>query len=129
MGRQEIDYLDKNYMVDPNTVEFEEWTTSERREEMMGVVMDNKIYPCKFGFGQSIVSRGFSSVDKFDMMKRKLHSVIDLKTLLLDAGFTEWKAEMTYVDENGETKQVVPDYDFTALDKDTLINLFTPVEE
>ena len=130
MGRQEISRLTQNYMVDPNTVEFEEWTTSERTQEMMGVVMDNKIYPCKFGFGQNIVSRGFTSVDKFEMMKRKLNSNVDLKKLLLDAGFTEWKEGMTRVDPDTQTEiPVAPDYDFTNLDKDTLINLFTPTQE
>lgn len=125
MGRQVIDDFNKNYMVDPNTVEFEEWTTSENTQEMMGVVMDNKIYPCKFGFGQSIVSRGLNSVDKFEMMKRKLNSSVDFKKLLEDAGFLEWKEGMVYNDpETGEEKPVVPDYDFINIDKDTLINLF-----
>lgn len=87
--------------------------------------MGGKIYPCKFGFGQGIVSGGFSSVDKFEMMKRKLNAVVDLKKLLLDAGFQEWKEGMVYNDpETGEEKPVVPNYDFTNLDKDTLINLF-----
>ena len=45
--------------------------------------------------------------------------------MLLDAGFVEWKEGMTYTDENDEVKSVVPDYDFTNLDKDTLIKLFT----
>jgi len=126
MGRQVINNLGRNYMVDPNTVEFEEWTTSENAQEMMGVVMDNKIYPCKFGFGQSIVSRGFSSVEKFQMMKRKLNSAVDLKKLLLDAGFTEWKDGMTKFDPETEKEvSVTPDYDFTSVDKDTLINLFS----
>ena len=126
MGRQKIDNLTQNYMVDPNTVEFEEWTTSERAQEMMGVVMDNKIYPCKFGFGQSIVSRGFSSADKFEMMKRKLNSNVDLKKLLLDAGFTEWKEGMTWIDPDTQAEiPVTIDYDFTNLDKDTLIKLFS----
>ena len=120
-------------MVDPNTVEFEEWTTSENTMEMMGVVTDNKIYPCKFGFGRSIVSGGFSSGDKFEMMKRKLNAVVDLKKLLLDAGFQEWKEGMTIetTNEDGTVKvePVVPDYDFTNLDKDTLINLFTQTQE
>lgn len=128
MGRQKIDNLHSNYMVDPNTVEFEEWTTSENGQEMMGVVYDNKIYPCKFGFGQSIVSRGFSSVDKFEMMKRKLNSNVDLKKLLLDAGFVEWNDRMvrniTMEDGTVKTEVINPDYDFTNLDKDTLINLF-----
>ena len=125
MGRENISSFYKNYMVDPNTVEFEEWTTSENTQEMMGVVMDNKIYPCKFGFGQNIVSRGLNSVDKFEMMKRKLNSNVDLKKLLLDAGFTEWKDGMTKFDPETEKEvPVTPDYDFTALDKDTLINLF-----
>jgi len=128
MGRQKIDNLTSNYMVDPNTVEFEEWTTSENGQEMMGVVYDNKIYPCKFGFGQSIVSRGLSNIEKFDMMKRKLNSNIDLKKLLLEAGFTEWNEQMTkeVTNEDGtvKTEQVTPDYDFTNLNKDTLINLF-----
>jgi len=126
MGRQVINNLTSNYMVDPNTVEFEEWTVSENAQEMMGVVMDNKIYPCKFGFGQSIVSRGFSSVEKFQMMKRKLNSSVDLKKLLLDAGFTEWKEGMTKFDPETEKEvPVTPDYDFTNVDKDTLINLFS----
>ena len=126
MGRQVINNLSCNYMVDPNTVEFEEWTVSENAQEMMGVVMDNKIYPCKFGFGQSIVSRGFSSVEKFQMMKRKLNSNVDLKKLLLDAGFTEWKEGMTKFDPETEKEvPVTPDYDFTSVDKDTLINLFS----
>lgn len=125
MGRQKIDNLTKNYMVDPNTVEFEEWTTSENRQEMMGIVMDNKIYLCKFGFGQSIISRGLTGPEKFEVMKRKLNSVVDFKKLLKDAGFVEWKKGMVYNDpETGEEKPVVPDYDFTTLDKDTLVNLF-----
>lgn len=125
MGRQKIDYLNLNYMVDPNTVEFEEWTTSENTQEMMGVVYDNKIYPCKFGFGQSIVSRGLTGPERFELMKRKLNSSVDFKKLLKDAGFVEWKEGMVYNDpETGEEKPVVPDYDFTNLDKDTLINLF-----
>ena len=125
MGRQKIDSLYCNYMVDPNTVEFEEWTTSENTQEMMGVVYDNKIYPCKFGFGQSIVSRGLTGPERFELMKRKLNSSVDFRKLLEDAGFLEWKEGMVYDDpETGEEKPVVPDYDFTNLDKDTLINLF-----
>ena len=125
MGRQEINDLKRNYIVDPNTIVFEEWSTSDNTQEMMGVVMDNKIYPCKFGFGQDIAVRAFGSVEKFEVMKRKLRSMIDLKSLLIDAGFTEWNDKMTVVDpETGEQKPVIPDYDFTKVEKDTLINLF-----
>jgi len=129
LGRQEINDFKLNYMVDPNTVEFEEWTESRSNQEMMGVVMDNKIYPCKFGFGTQYAyasaSNGLNSEEQFKIMSRKLRSSLDLKKVLLDAGFTEWKEGMTYVDpETREEKPVIPDYDFTSLDKDTLINLF-----
>ena len=126
MGRQEIDNLDRNYMVDPNTVEFEEWTKSDNAQEMMGVVFDNKIYPCKFGFGHSIVSSSFGSVEKFNVMKRKLMSTLDLKQVLLDAGFTEWHEGMTIIDPTDMSETpLTPDYDFTNMDKDTLIKLFS----
>lgn len=129
MGRQEINDFGVNYMVDPNTVEFEEWSTSENAQEMMGVVYDNKIYPCKFGFGRSIVSNGVTANDRFSIMKRKLNSVLDLRQVLLDAGFEEWNKDMKWIDPDTQVAiPVTPDYDFTNLDKDTLIKLFSNEE-
>lgn len=125
MGQENINRLEKNYMVDPNSIVFEEWTTSENGQEMIGVVYKNRIYPCKFGFGNLRVSRGFSNVDKFEMMTRKFDSMLDLKTLLLEAGYTEYVPGTTRFDEETQTEvPVFPDYDLSALDKDTIIKLF-----
>ena len=47
------------------------------------------------------------------MLKRKAMAMIDLKEILLAAGFTEHKKDET------------PEIDFTILDRSTLIELFS----
>ena len=116
VAQSEVKYLPQNYMIDPNTIKFNvEVQSIDRMEQMVGFVNDNEIYMCTFDLGNIRVSRSSNMEDIAEVLNRKCHSFVDLKKLLLDAGFKERKRG---------TKEDPIDLDLTDLKKDTLIDLF-----
>ena len=111
------------YMVDPNKVILETMVTqSDAAEMMVGVILDNKVHFVTLSCGYMQVAqatRRLTNNHKVDtegltqMLKRKAMAMIDLKEILLAAGFTEHKKDET------------PEIDFTTLDRSTLIELFS----
>ena len=111
------------YMVDPNKVILETMATqSDASEMMVGVILDNKVHFVTLSCGYTQVSqatRRLTNDRKVDtegltqMLKRKAMAMIDLKEILLAAGFTEPKKDET------------PEIDFGTLDRSTLIELFS----
>lgn len=111
------------YMVDPNKVILETMVTqSDAAEMMVGVILDNKVHFVTLSCGYMQVAqatRRLTNNHKVDtegltqMLKRKAMAMIDLKEILLAAGFTEPKKDET------------PEIDFTTLDRSTLIELFS----
>ena len=111
------------YMVDPNKVIIETMVTQTDAAEMMvGVILDNKVHFVTLSCGYMQVAqatRRLTNNHKVDtegltqMLKRKAMAMIDLKSILLEAGFTESKKDET------------PEIDFTTLDRSTLIELFS----
>ena len=106
--------IHKNYMVDPNTIVFQT-ETQITGEKMIGYVLDNRLCICELQTGSSRVSS--ASVGEWqETLKRKMNSFVDLKQLLLDAGFKERKRP---------SKDNPIELDLTDLDKDTLTKLFS----
>lgn len=116
-AQNEVKTLSYNYMIDPNTIQCQTDIISDSVEKMVGFVIDNRFYVCDIRTGNSRVSRaGGKTVDWKNTLKRKGMSYINLKQLLLDAGFKERKRS---------TKDNPIMLDLSDLKKDTLIELFS----
>ena len=108
-GQQEIVDLHENYMVDPNKVLIREEMVSDRREKMVAVICDGRIWLCDFGVGEGRVSDGEGAGTKEAVLARKAHCFLPLREILLEAGFRESNH---------------PEIDLRDLKKDSLLNLF-----
>ena len=119
VAQNEVSTLPHNYMVDPNTIKFQtEVVSGKKMEQMLGFVNDNRLYICTFDTANARVSSANAIVTDEDIaqiLNRKCRSFVDLKQLLLDAGFKERKRG---------TKENPIELDLTDLKKDTLIDLF-----
>ena len=112
-GQEEIVELSRGYMVDPNNVVVNEDMTSVLRQMMLAAVSGGRIYLMSISVGNSRVSGGMDAADKSAIIARKAKCFLDLRTILLKAGFTEVAS-----DEK-------PALDLSDLRKDTLISLFS----
>ena len=125
-AKNQVDKYDLSgsyYMVDPNKVILETMVTQTDASEMMvGVILDNKVHFVTLSCGYTQVAQatrrlnGKRQIDTeglTQMLKRKAMAMIDLKEILLAAGFTEPK------------KDEIPEIDFRTLDRSTLIELFS----
>lgn len=112
-----------NYMVDPTKIKAETMCESTSTQQMIGVVADGKFFFMNFGNGNSLVAmnRTITSQQIYDVVVRKNRSMLNVKNILLSAGFSEYVPEY---DENGIIINK-PDIDLTNLEKDTLIKLFS----
>ena len=113
-AKEHIDRLDKNYMVDPNNVILRVDGVSDNNSQMVGQVVDNKLYFVNFSMRNSIVS-----TDALKEQEYYCQSYLPLKEVLLQAGAVEFEHKV----ENGIRN--VPDIDLSELKKDTLISLFS----
>ena len=109
-GQEDIVDLKAGYMVRPDSIAVSEDVTSDSAEKMLGIICGARIFLMDLGAGESRVSGASHPGEKELIMARKALSFIDLRELLLKAGFTE-----------SET----PDLDLSSLTKDTLITLFS----
>ena len=122
-GSDEIDEkkFTVGYMVNPNSIKMTEMLTSTTREQMVGIVANGRAYLLNLNTGDRMVSRTNPS-DMFEIFRRKAISYINLKDILLKAGFVEY-------DENDEEMNALENngigLDLTDLKKDTLISLFS----
>ena len=112
-GQEEIVELSRGYMVDPNNIVVNEDMTSVLRQSMLAAVCGGKIFLMDLGMGNSRVSSGMDAADKVAILSRKAGCFLDLKQILLKAGFTEAAHDET------------PALDLSDLRKDTLISLFS----
>lgn len=116
VGQRRIDQWNRNYMIDPNDIKFSTETTSNEAEDFVGFVNDNELYLCNFKTGDGCVSSVMTSDQYGQVLKRKALSFVDLRQLLVDAGFKIYK--------RSSSKNPV-DLDLSELRKDDLISLFS----
>ena len=100
-------------MIDPSTIQMSTDMNATKGTMMVGFINDKRLYLCEMGYKNSIISKQDNLLD--DIFRRKTDTFIDLKMILMCAGYEEWK-------ENDETE---PFIDLTNLNKDTIINLFS----
>ena len=110
----------KGHMVDPNNIKFDTMIDFiGQGQKTIGLMLDNRFYLIDMQTGKNRVSTGKYAPIIVEAMKKKAKSFIDLKEILLRAGFTLWEPAKEGEDE------VKPDIDFCNLEKDTLINLLS----
>lgn len=102
-------------MMDPNTIKIQSEVISNMRETTIGFILNQRMYICNLQTGDSRVSNTVDNAYN-EMLERKSSSFLDLKKLLLDAGFQERKRD---------TKDNPIELDLSNINKDTLIKLFT----
>lgn len=105
-GQDKCDGFKKNYMVDPNSIVLEDMLTSDIREQMVGQIIDNKVYFMNLGCGNSRVS----VVNDTDYVKAQCEAHIALRPLLEAVGY--------------EIVTEKPDIDLSTPSKEKLLKLF-----
>ena len=103
----------KNFMVDPNCIELEEMLISDKKEQVIGYVINNNVYFTNLQTSSSRISN--TGTDILEVLNRKTNTYINLKNVLLSSGFEEYDEE----------KHDHVDLDLTDLNKNTLIDLFS----
>ena len=110
----------RGHMVNPNNIKFDTMIDFDGQgQKTIGLMLDNRFYLMDMGTGKGRVSTGKYAPIIVETMKKKAKSFIDLKEILLRAGFTLWEPAKEGEDE------VKPDIDFCDLEKDTIINLLS----
>ena len=106
--------IQPNYMINPDTLMLREEIISNSTEKMVGAIIDGNMCLMDMRVGNSIVSN--SKNDFINILRRKFKCFINLKEILMAAGFKERKRD---------TKNNPIELDLTNLNKDTLIELFS----
>lgn len=116
VAQNQVERLPRNYMIDPNTIKFQTEMQSIDRESFVGFINNGILYMCDFKSGDSRVSTKIKTDDYGRLLNRKALSFIDLKQLLIDAGFKERVRDI----KNNPIR-----LDLSIPNKDTLIKLFS----
>lgn len=116
IAQSKVSKLSKNYMIDPNTIKFQTEILSDKREQVVGFVVDGYLYISKYDLADVQISKSFGTKEIIDILRRKTAARIDLEQLLIDAGFKPMV-------RGSKTNPI--ELDLTELNKDTLINLFS----
>ena len=121
VGKQKIADLQRNYMVDPNSICLNvDMESTTDRQQPVGLIFDNRLTLMEFTMGNSRVS--FANQRFLEAMKRKAMSFIDLETVLRKAGF---RSPQTVLQPDGSMTEESPQLDLTNLDRATLIQLLS----
>lgn len=114
-GQDNITELPLNYMVNPDSITFTQDLVSSKRQTNVAIVYNHAIYFTNFDIGNRRVPADVNPNATIAATAMRLQCYPSLRPLLLAAGFCEFKA----------ATDSTPDIDLAAMDKDTLINLFS----
>lgn len=104
--------FNKNYMVNPSNVKFEVDLISEEKQSSVGFISEGKYYLMNLSSGSSRVStNGEVTAKHIEYLAATKKCFLDLRKLLLDAGFVE--------SDNSDLN-----FDFREVSKDTILKLF-----
>lgn len=121
-GQEKIKKLERNYMVNPNSIHLQEMGVSTSREQVVGIVYDNKYYPIIIDQKDTRVSK--SDPAFYKTLKDKVMSYLSVREVLMAAGFEDWEDRPV----NDENCPESPALDLSDYRKDTLIKLFADLE-
>lgn len=109
------------YMVNPNHIKVKTMCESSTPQQSIGLTYNNRVYLMNVGVAGGRVSRG--NDDIIEALQRKVDTYVDLKSILLRAGFED--ADRIDWDDETNDGFVEIGLDLTDLKRDTLINLFS----
>lgn len=115
-GRDKISNFGRNYMVDPDTILISEMGESTAMQQLVGRFENNTLFVCVADMAGGRV--GYNDTDFNKSFKAQANSYLDLKDILLRAGFIEYTQDIA---ERG----IEPTIDLTDLKKDTLLSIFS----
>ena len=108
------------YMVDPNHIKVRTDCVSDTCQQSLGMTYNNRVYLMNLGVAGGRVS--MRNDDIIEALQRKVDTYVDLKSILLRAGFEDYdKIDLTDLDNEGCEVEL----DLTDIKRDTLIRLFS----
>lgn len=87
-----VESINKDYTINPNTVQFEEMLTSTQKEQTLGLITPNKFIFATISTGNTIVSNVRQEIKEFYLEKHR--NPILLETVLLDANIPFTKKDI-----------------------------------
>ncbi len=122
-GREEIATLTENYMVNPASIEISQDILSEKRQKMLGIISAKRLFLVDLSLSDTRVSNSVSAGVTERILARKAHCFVNLKELLLAAGYKD--AEQLGAEEIEAATQSGKLIDLTNLNRDTIIALLS----
>lgn len=108
------------YMVNPNHIKVKTNCVSDSSQQAIGLTYNNRVYLMNLGVAGGRVSR--TNTELIDSLQRKVDTYVDLKKILLQAGFED-ASKIDWTDPEYEGCEV--ELDLTNIKRDTLISLFS----
>ncbi|GEM_PF-1464260 len=122
-GREDIVNLTENYMVNPASIEISQDIVSEKREKMLGIVSNGRLFLVDLSLSNTRVSNSMRKGVTERIMARKVHCFINLRELFLEAGYRD--ADQLSAEELEAVSQSGKLIDLSELKRDTIIALFS----
>lgn len=117
---EQVHDLPQNYMVDPNTIKVStdiNLMASDPAEQIVGIIHDGRVYMCTMFSGSCRSS--CINTEAYQFLSKQLFNLVDsfvpLEEMLAKAGYTIYH-------EGDDLTGIDVKYDFTKLNRDTLIN-------
>ena len=108
----------KYFAVDPNDIKLTAEDRSFKKEQLIGIIDDSKLYPINFDYRESIVSERMENIIQILTQKAKCH--ISLETLLRSAGYLIEEDTSFYYEHKGKITKTI---DLSNPTMDQIINL------
>jgi len=116
-GSDDIKKLSLNYMVNPDSIHFQEDIKSDKKQQVVGIVRDKKVYFTSINVTDGRLPGQDLSLTFEKAVGDKFSYCLNLKEIMLEAGFKEY-------DEYAPDMPALPDIDLANLTKDAIINIF-----
>ena len=107
-------------MVDPNHIKVKTMCVSDNSQQAIGLTYNNRVYLTNLGVAGGRIASANTEI--IDSLQRKVTTYVDLKKILLQAGFED-ASKIDWNDPKYEGCEV--GLDLTDIKRDTLIRLFS----
>jgi hypothetical protein len=124
-AQEAVQKMKKNYMVNPGNIQMQTMCTSEKRQQMVGIINDGKAYMVTLHTGDTMVSSTRNARDVYDAMVNNVKHRTTLREIFDVAGFIDYskldEANKAVVDADPE----VPVLDLTNISAGDLIKFLS----
>lgn len=115
-----LTYKSVGYMVNPNHIKVKTMCVSDNSQQAIGLTYNNRVYLTNLGVAGGRIASANTEI--IDVLQRKVTTYVDLKKILLQAGFED-ASKIDWNDPKYEGCEV--GLDLTDIKRDTLIRLFS----